>query len=72
MKTIRYFIIKLLWKFPWVWRNYCWADAVMWAEFPDNENEIGPAKHDCFYCLACNTDDEINAYQHENNTHRCY
>lgn len=60
---IRYFIIRLLWKFPFVWRNYCWATAVLWADDICDQSLFEPANHKCFYCLTCNTKAEIEAYQ---------
>ena len=62
MKSIRYKIIKFLWHFKRIWRHYCWADAVMWAEW-GGPVDITRAKHDCFWCMACNTQGEIEAYE---------
>jgi hypothetical protein len=61
MDKIRWFIIRFLWRFPYISRRWCWADAVAWAE--GLTDEVHEAQHDCFYCLACNTDAEAKAYQ---------
>jgi hypothetical protein len=53
------FIATALWKIPFVARKWCWADAVMWALGYKPISEIEIADHGCFYCCACNTDEEM-------------
>ena len=60
---IRYKIIYALWFSKKISRNYCWADAVMWAECPDVSDLFGKADHKCYWCLVCNTAEEIKEYQ---------
>jgi len=57
----RIFIIDLLWKIPGISRRYCWADAVTWA-YTYSDGLFHLADHECFYCLSCNTDTEIDKY----------
>lgn len=61
MDKLRFWIIRLLWKFNYVSRRWCWADAVAWAE--GLTDEIREADHTCYYCLGCNTDAEAAEYQ---------
>ena len=62
---LKYFIISTLWKLPFVRRNYCWANAVLYVNGFDHEL-FEPADHKCFYCLACNTQAEIDEHFKEN------
>jgi hypothetical protein len=61
MRTLRFFIVRALWRIPGVSRRYCWASAVAWAA--GHDCLWTRADHACFYCAACNTEEEIIAYQ---------
>jgi hypothetical protein len=60
VNNLRMALVGWLWKLKRVWRRFCWADAVTWAlgyGWSMHKSNI-----QCFYCLACNTDQEIKDY----------
>lgn len=66
MRRFKYWLILSLWRIPYIRRNYCWAEAVSWIEFGCTSfREIFDirADHKCFYCLTCNTEEEIEEYR---------
>ncbi len=63
MIKLRWILIRLLWKIPFIRRRWCWADAVFWSYDYIHHKEIERANHECYYCMGCNTQDEIDRWQ---------
>lgn len=58
---LRVLLIDFLWWFYPIRRRWCWGQAVVWAlHAGDGHNLFVETKHDCYYCFACNTRQEID------------
>jgi hypothetical protein len=49
---LRFWIVKMLWKLPFIRHRYCWLSADMWAFYGTKIER----SDQCGYCGACEDD----------------